>query len=62
MWVLRVLAVVLAIAIGAGFIAYLVSGQRRYLDFSWRLFGYGIIFALIVFALMILERVAVLPA
>lgn len=62
MWLLRVLAIVLVIAIGTGFIAYVVTGQRRYLDFSWRLFRYGVLFALIVFALMFLERVAVLPA
>ena len=61
MWLLRLLAVILVIAIGAGFLLYVFTGRRDYLTFSWRLFRYGIVFALIVFALMIVERVAVIP-
>ena len=62
MWLLRLLAVILVIAIGAGLVVYVITGKRDYLLFSWRLLRYGIIFALIVFALMIIERVAVIPA
>ena len=61
MWLLRLLAVILVIAIGAGFLLYVFTGRRDYLAFSWRLFRYGIVFALIVFALMIVERIAVIP-
>jgi len=61
MWLLRLLAVLVVIAIGVGLLAYVATGQRRFLDFAWRLFCYGIVFALIFFALMILERVIVLP-
>ena len=61
MWLLRLLAVVLVVAIGAGFLTYALTGNRNYLTFSWRLFRYGIVFALIVFALMIIERIAVIP-
>ena len=61
MWLLRLLAVILVIAIGAGFLLYVFTGRRDYLTFSWRLFRYGIVFALIVFALMIVERIAVIP-
>lgn len=62
MYVLRLLAVILVIAIGAGIALSLFTGDRRYLALSWRLFRYGIVFALLVFALMALERVAVIPA
>lgn len=62
MYVLRLLAVILVIAIGAGVLLSAVTGDRRYLAVSWRLFRYGIVFALVVFGLMILERVAVIPA
>ena len=62
MWLLRLLAVILVIAIGAGLLIYAISGNRSYLLLSWRLFRYGIAFALIVFALMIIERIAVIPA
>lgn len=62
MYVLRLLAVIVVIAVGAGMVLSLLTGNRRYLVFSWRLFIYALIFALAVFALMILERVAVIPA
>jgi hypothetical protein len=62
MWLLRLLAVILVIAIGAGLLVYVITGKRDYLLLSWRLLRYGVVFALIVFALMILERVAVIPA
>ena len=61
MWLLRLLAVILVLAIGAGLLIYAFTGKRNYLAFSWRLFKYGIVFALIIFALMIIERVAIIP-
>ena len=62
MWLLRLLAVILVVAIGTGLLMYVISGNRGYLLLSWRLLRYGIVFALIVFALMIIERIAVIPA
>lgn len=62
MYVLRLLAVILMIAVGAGLLAYVLSKDRKYLAFAWRLFRWGIVFALAIFALMVLERVAVIPA
>lgn len=61
MWLLRLLAVILVLGVGAGFLIYALTGNRWYLIFSWRLIRYGIVFALIVFALMIIERVAIIP-
>jgi hypothetical protein len=61
MWLLRLLAVILVVAIGGSLLTYVLTGNRGYLGFAWRLFRYGIVFALIVFALMIIERVAVIP-
>ncbi|EKE17991.1 MAG: hypothetical protein ACD_10C00178G0003 [uncultured bacterium] len=61
MWLLRLLAVALVVAIGAGLLSYALTGKRNYLAFSWRLFKYGIVFALLIFALMIIERVAIIP-
>jgi hypothetical protein len=49
------------LSIGASFLLYVITGNRYYLSFSWRMFRYGIVFALIVFALMIIERVAIIP-
>ena len=61
MWLLRVLAAILVIAIGAGLLIYTLSRNRYYLTLSWRLFRYGIVLALVVFALMFVERLALIP-
>jgi hypothetical protein len=61
MWLLRLLAVILVVAIGAGLLLHVLTGNRFYLALAWRLFRYGIVFALLVFALMIIERVALIP-
>lgn len=61
MWLLRLLAVVVVIAIGVGLVVYASTGNRQYLAFSWRLFRYGVVFALLIFALMFVERLAIIP-
>ena len=61
MWLLRLLAVILVIAIVLGFAAGLLTGQRQYLQYSLKLLRFGILFALVVFGMMILERVALIP-
>lgn len=61
MWLLRLVAAILVIAIGAGLLIYALTGNRSYLALSGRLFKYGIVFALIVFALMFIERLAIIP-
>lgn len=61
MWLLRLLAVLTVIAVAGGVAAFLLTKQQKYLRFAWRLFRYSLIVALLVFALMILERVAVIP-
>ena len=61
MWLLRLLALLTGISVAGGVAAYLLTRNPRYLQFSWRLFRYAVIVALLVFALLILERVAVIP-
>lgn len=60
MLLLRIVGVLVAIAIGAGIVSYLISGDRRYLQLSGRLAKYALIFALIVLVLMFFERLIVL--
>jgi hypothetical protein len=60
MWLLRLLAVILIVTLGVSFLVFLITGNRVYLSFCWRLLRYGVLFALIVFGLMIIERVAVM--
>lgn len=61
MWLLRLLGVLTVVAILGGVLLALITRDQRYLHFSWRIFRYALIVALGVFALMILERVAVIP-
>lgn len=61
MWLLRLLAVLTAITVAAGVVIFLFTRDSRYLHFSWRVFRYSLIVALLVFALLIIERVAVIP-
>ncbi|WP_301102883.1 hypothetical protein [Propionivibrio sp.] len=61
MWLLRLLAVLTLIAVAGGVVCYLLTRNAKYLQLSWRLFRYALIVALLVFSLLILERVAVIP-
>ena len=60
MLLLRIVGVLVAIAIGAGIASYLFTGDKSYLRLAGRLARYALIFALIVLALMFLERAVVL--
>lgn len=61
MLILRIIAILSVIAIAGGFLAFVMTGQRRYLAFSWNLLKYSVIVALILFALMGAERLLVVP-
>ena len=61
MWLLRLLAVLTLISVAGGVAAFLFTRDARYLQFAWRLFRYSLLVTLLVFALLILERVAVIP-
>ncbi|WP_300454156.1 hypothetical protein [Accumulibacter sp.] len=61
MWLLRLLAVLTVIAVAGGVAIFLFTRDVRYLQFAWRLFRYSLLVALLIFALMIVERVAVIP-
>jgi hypothetical protein len=61
MWILRLLAILTMITIVGSIVTYALTRNGWYLQFAWRIFRYAIIVALLVFALLILERVAVIP-
>lgn len=56
MLILRILAVLTVIAIGGSILIHLFTGDRRYLGLAWRLFKYALVVALILFGLLIAER------
>jgi hypothetical protein len=45
-----------AITVGAAVVLFLFTRNRRYLNFAWRVFQFGVIFAIVLMALYILER------
>lgn len=61
MWLLRLLAVIGVVGIGVSLLAYVLTGGRHYLTIAGQLFRYGIVFALLVFGLMFIERMAIIP-
>jgi len=58
--VLRIVAYLGVILIGASLAAFLFTRDRRFLRFAWQALKYGLVFAGVVLALLALERVAVL--
>lgn len=61
MLLLRLLAILTLISVAGGVALYFLSGNRKYLRFSFRLTRYAIGVALAIFALLFLERVAIIP-
>lgn len=61
MWLLRLLGILTLLTVAGGLVGYLLTRNPVYLRVSWRLLRYAVIVALLVFALLILERVAVIP-
>jgi hypothetical protein len=57
MLLVRLAAILVVITLGASFVLFLVTRQRRYLDFAWKLFRLALLFVLVFLALFFLERV-----
>ena len=56
MLALRIAGILVVLVTVAGFVLYLLTRDRRYLRFAFQVFKYALIFALLVFGLLILER------
>jgi len=57
-FLLRLLAVLALIVVLLGGLAFVVTGQRRYLDITWRFCRYAMFIALFLFSLLVFERLA----
>ena len=57
--VLRIVAFVVVILIGASLAAFLFTRDRRFLRFAWQSFKYEVLFAGVVLVLLALERALV---
>jgi hypothetical protein len=60
MWLLRLLAVITAIVVAGSALAYLLTRDASFLLFAKRLAIFVLVAALLVFALLIVERVALI--
>jgi hypothetical protein len=60
MFALRIAAILAVLGTAAGIILFLLTRDRKYLRFGFQVFKYALIFALLVFGLLMLERVIVL--
>ena len=56
MLALRIAGILVALVAASGVVLYLLTRDGKYLRFAFRLFKYALIFALLVFGLLILER------
>ena len=59
MLLLRLIAILTAIAIATGVAAYLLTGDRKFLRFSLRVLKLALAIVLVIFGLMALERLIV---
>jgi len=60
MLALRIAAILAVLVTAAGIVLFLVTRDRNYLSFAFQVFKYAVIFALLVFGVLILERAIVL--
>ena len=60
MLLLRVAAIIVVLVTAACFVFFLFTRDRKYLRFAFQVFKYAVILALLMFGLLILERVVVL--
>ena len=60
MLLLRIAGILAVIGIGTGLLAFLFTGDRRYLSLSWLIVKYALTFALALFALLMAERLIVM--
>jgi hypothetical protein len=58
--VLRIVALIAAIAVGVSALAWVVTGNRKYLRAAWRIFQFALAAALLFLAILFFERLAVM--
>ncbi|NNM83364.1 MAG: hypothetical protein HKL98_12300 [Burkholderiales bacterium] len=57
MVLLRLIGFAVLVAIGVSFLAYLLKGDRRYLNFAWALFRFTLLLLLAFGILYFVERI-----
>jgi heme O synthase-like polyprenyltransferase len=60
MLLIRVIGLLAAVGLGVSVLLYMLSGERRYLLFAWRLFKYSIFVLALILMLFLGERLLVM--
>ena len=60
MLLVRLAAILVVITLAACFVLYLVTRQRRFLDFGWKMVKFALLLSLVFLALLALERLLVI--
>jgi len=60
MLALRIAGILVVLIVVGSVVTYFLTRDRRYLRFAYQVFKYALVFALLVFGLLILERVFML--
>jgi hypothetical protein len=55
----RLLGLFAAIGLAVSVLLYMVTGERKYLRFAWRLFKYALFLILVILLMLLLERLLV---
>lgn len=56
MFLIRILGLLVAVALGACVLMYFVTGERRYLRYAWLVFKYALFLLVLVLLLLFGER------
>lgn len=59
MLLVRVLGLLAAIGLSVAVLLYMVTGERKYLRFAWRLFKYALFAIVVVLSMFLFERLLV---
>jgi hypothetical protein len=59
-FLLRLVAILVVATVGSSIALFLLTGDRKYLKFALKLAKWAAIFALVLFAMLAFERLAVL--
>ena len=60
MLLLRIIGLLAAIALAASVLLYMLSGERKYLRFAWRVFKYSLFVVVLILLLIVSERLLVM--
>ena len=60
MLLLRVIGLLAGIGLGVSVLMYMLSGERKYLRFAWRLFKYSLFVVVLILLLFLGERLLVM--